>query len=379
LAVESIKRVEKAIEEIRVGRMVILVDDEDRENEGDLCMAAEAVTPEAITFMATKACGLICLAMTPERVEYLRLPMMVRENRSRFETAFTVSIEAREGVTTGISAADRATTIRKAVDRDAQPDDLVSPGHIFPLRASPGGVLQRVGQTEGSVDLARLAGMTPAGVICEIMRPDGTMARMPDLRKFAQEHDLMLLSIADMVSYRLQKDRLVRRIGEAELSIGHERKKNRVMAFVYEAVPGIERSKYLAVVFGDLNNGDPPLCRVHAGCLLADVFGVPHFGEHVSVRQAISTIENEGRGVFLYLPPVNGLSSEDLVKHKEGADDDPHHHEGQLREFGIGAQILADLGVKKLRLISSSPRKLFGLRGFGLEVVEQIACEEEGK
>jgi len=373
---ESIHRIERAIREIREGHMVILVDDEDRENEGDLCMAAELVTPEAVTFMATQACGLVCLALTPERVEALKLPMMVRDNRSRFGTAFTVSIEAREGVTTGISAADRAVTIRTAVAPEPKPDDLVSPGHVFPLRAAPGGVLQRAGQTEGSVDLARLAGLFPAGVICEIMRPDGTMARLPDLRTFAEQHGLLIITIADLIAYRLQKDRLIRRAAEAKMVIQGGGPMEATVV-LYEAVAGIERRQYLAMVVGDVHNGKPPLCRVHTGCLLADIFGVPHLEQHVTIAESLRAIRREGRGVLLYLPPSAELTTEEIRAHEVGAPSDPHHHEAQLREFGIGAQILADLGIHKLRLITSSPRKMFGLRGFGLEVVEQIASEED--
>jgi len=358
--------------------MVILVDDEDRENEGDLTMAAEKVTPEAITFMATKGCGLICLTLTPDRVKRLGLPMMVESNDSQFGTAFTVSIEAAEGVSTGISSADRAHTIRVASDPEKGPGDIVSPGHVFPLRAMPGGVLQRTGQTEGSVDLARLAGMRPSGVICEIMKPDGRMARMPDLEGFSREHGLAIVSIADLIEYRLQKDRLVERRSETDLELRSRDGRTAVFkTYVYRAVPGIRRREYLALALGDLTDGTPVPCRGHVACMADDVFGARTRGSSPALQDVVDAIIRRGRGVILYLPSREPMEIELTAATAEKGDAPRRRdREGEIREYGIGAQILLDLGVRRLQVISNNPHRLIGLEAWGFEETEQIPIEE---
>ncbi len=369
---ETIERVERAIEAFRAGRMVVLVDDEDRENEGDLCMAAEKVTPEAINFMATHGRGLICLALSEERVRRLRLPMMVDENQAARSTAFTVSIEAREGVTTGISAADRAHTIRVAVAPDATHEDLVSPGHVFPLRARPGGVLQRTGHTEGAVDLARLAGLEPAGVICEIMRDDGTMARAPDLRRFAERHGLHLLSIADLVQYRLQQEKQVERVATSTVTL---RSGRRWQAHLYELA--VQDRRALALTLGVFDPERPTLVRVHAGGVLPDALGL-HLPERYGLQAALERIEAEGVGAVLLLPGEEGWRAElsRIVGQPTGT---PPRVQGEvLREFGFGAQVLADLGLRRIRLLTSRRRRLPSLEGYGLEVVEQILPDLQG-
>ncbi len=363
---DAIDRVERALQAFREGRMVVLVDDEDRENEGDLCMAAERVTPEAINFMATHGRGLICLALSEERVAQLGLPMMVDENRASRSTAFTVSIEAREGVTTGISAADRAHTIRVAVAPDARPEDLVSPGHVFPLRARPGGVLQRTGHTEGAVDLARLAGLCAAGVICEIMREDGTMARAPDLEAFAARHRLPLLSIADLVQYRMQREKQVRRVASAPLETKSGR---RWVAHRYE-LP-IEGRRALALTLGVLERERPTLVRVHGTGVLSDALGV-RVPSRFGLAEAMARIEEEGCGALLLLPRPGDVERE-VARLAGLAEEGPQQVQGEvLREFGFGAQVLADLGLGRIRLLTSRPRRLPSLEGYGLEVVEQI-------
>ena len=372
--IRAIERATKAIEEIKAGRMVILVDDEDRENEGDLTMAAELVTPDAVTFMATRGCGLICLTLTPERVDALGLPMMVQANRSPLQTAFTVSIEAADGVTTGISAADRAHTIKVAADPAADPKRIVSPGHVFPLRAMPGGVLQRTGQTEGSVDLARLAGLTPAGVICEIMKQDGTMARMDDLRVFAKEHGLHIVSIADLIEYRLQNDRLVERVAAYEIEIGGEKRRAAFTAHVYRAIPGIRRREYIALALGDVADGDWVPCRGHVASLVDDAFGGRTRPNSPPLAEAIDAIIERGRGVVLYLPP-EGSPGEELAAISGGVAA-PRDERGVIREYGMGAQILLDLGVRKLQVISNNPRRLVGLEAWGFEATAQVGIEE---
>jgi 3,4-dihydroxy 2-butanone 4-phosphate synthase/GTP cyclohydrolase II len=372
-------RVQAAIDDIRAGRMVILVDDEDRENEGDLTLAAECVTPEAINFMARFGRGLICLTMTSAQVDRLDLPMMQAPGRRgpTLGTAFTVSIEARQGVTTGISAADRAHTIRVAISHEARPDDVVTPGHVFPLRSRSGGVLVRAGQTEGSVDLARLAGLTPAGVICEIMNDDGTMARMQDLEAFSAQHGIRILTIADLIAYRLQTESIVRRLSAVEIVL--ERTRSRWNAVVYE--DEIEHQQLLALVKGRPSQVDAVLCRVHHGSTLADAFGVPVTGR-TSLTAAVDAIEREGVGVIVYLPPSDDLRSEIAVLDPvpAAAESSPFAAHGPrslgpLREYGFGAQVLRELGVRKLRLLTNNPKRLVGLVGHGLEVAECVALD----
>ncbi|GMV15569.1 MAG: 3,4-dihydroxy-2-butanone-4-phosphate synthase [Polyangiaceae bacterium] len=376
---EPLTRVRRALDDIRAGKMVILVDDEDRENEGDLTMAADQVTPEAINFMAIHGRGLICLTLTEGQVERLELPMM-QPPKGRagppLGTAFTVSVEAREGVTTGISAADRAHTVKVAIAPDAKPDDLVTPGHVFPLRARRGGVLVRAGQTEGSVDLARLAGLTPAGVICEIMNDDGTMARMPDLERFAERHGLVILTIADLIRYRLQAERLVERAEEADIVL--DRTDTAWRAIVYEAT--VEDRQLMALVKGDLSRPGAILCRMHSGSTLGDVFASPASEGGRNLFEAVDAIEAEGRGVIVYLPPSGDLSAEleSIARRTKSsplaspAPLDSRAHGGTLREYGLGAQVLRELGVSQIRLLTNNPRKIAGIHGYGLEVVESV-------
>jgi 3,4-dihydroxy 2-butanone 4-phosphate synthase / GTP cyclohydrolase II len=362
--------IEEAIDEIRRGRMVILMDDKDRENEGDLCMAAEKVTPQAINFMATHGRGLVCLPLTEERVRHLGLSMMVSENTSPFGTAFTVSVDAATGITTGISAADRAKTILDAIADDAKPQDLATPGHIFPLRARNGGVLVRAGQTEGSVDLARLAGLNPSGVICEIMKNDGTMARQPDLMRFAKKHKLKVVTIADLIQYRLNYDSLVYRAAAAPLPT---RLGGDFQAIVYNTL--VDQSEHLALIKGNISPKEETLVRVHTKYVPGDVFGFELLNTGAVIQRSMEIIARKGKGIILYLQPEHKGIRPDMVTYPklEGKQQRGMNrsfvYQANFKEYGIGAQILRDLGVRKMRLLTNNKKHLVGLRGYGLEVV----------
>jgi 3,4-dihydroxy 2-butanone 4-phosphate synthase/GTP cyclohydrolase II len=370
--------IEEAIEQFRQGRIVIIVDDEDRENEGDLAIAAEKVTPQAINFMARYGRGLVCLTLTEERCEELRLPLMVESNTSIFGTAFTVSIEGRGKVTTGISAADRAATIATAIDPRTRPEDLLRPGHVFPLRARRGGVLKRAGQTEASVDLAALAGLTPAGVICEIMNEDGTMARLSDLARFAAEHGLSMITVADLIRYRLRHETLVKKVAAPRLPTRWG--EFRLHAYRADATG----EEHVALVMGEIDPEEPVLVRVHSQCLTGDIFGSARCDCGRQLEQALEKIAAEGRGVLLYLLQEGrgiGLFNKlkayelqeqghDTVEANEKLGFRPDH-----RDYGIGAQILRDLGVRKMRVMTNNPSKYVGLAGYGLEIVERVPLE----
>ncbi len=371
--------IEDGLEDIKKGKMVILVDDEDRENEGDLCMAAEKVTPEAINFMAKYGRGLICLSLTPERVAELRLPMMSEENTSAFGTAFTVSIEAKRGVTTGISAADRARTILTAIDQKTVAEDLARPGHVFPLRSKPGGVLQRTGQTEGSVDLARLAGLYPAGVICEIMNDDGTMARVPELMEFAERHHLKIVTVKDLIRYRMLRDRLVNRIAVTTLPTEYG---GNFTAIAYSNYA--DSNVHIALVKGEIRPDDSVLVRVHSECLTGDVFASKRCDCGEQMHKAMEMIKKEGKGVILYMRQEGrGIGLANKLKAYELQDKGLDTVEANLRlgfkpdlrDYGIGAQILVDIGVRKMRLMTNNPKKIVGLEGYGLKVVERVSIE----
>lgn len=373
-----IARIEDALEAFRQGKMIIVVDDEDRENEGDLTIAAEKITPEAINFMATHGRGLVCLSMTPERLDELEVPLMVSQNTSRFETAFCIPFEAKGRTTTGISAADRAATVLAAIDPATMPHDLLRPGHIFPLRARTGGVMERAGQTEAAVDLARIAGLYPAGVICEIMNEDGTMARMPDLAKFAKKHGLLIVTIADLIKYRIRTETLVKKVASTKLptSFGD--------FALHVFVNQLDKKEHVALVRGDVSSGKDVLVRVHSSCLTGDVLHSIRCDCGAQLDAAMKLIADEGRGILLYLNQEGrGIGLANKIRAYELQDEgfdtveanERLGFKADQRDYGMGVQMLRDLGVKSMRLLSNNPRKLVGIEGYGLSVSEWLPLE----
>lgn len=368
-------RIEEAIEDIRRGRFVIIVDDENRENEGDLAIAAEKVTPDTINFMASEGRGLVCMPITGERLDDLAIPLMVQDNTSKNCTAFTVSIEAKRGVTTGISAADRAKTVQTVLDPASRPSDIARPGHIFPIRAREGGVLARAGHTEAIVDLSRLAGLYPAGVICEIMNADGTMARLPELEKTAERYGLKIIAIRDLIAYRSRHECLVKRVAEARLPTRY----GDFRAVAYRSA--VDSNEHVALVKGEVADGDPVLVRVHSECLTGDVFGSSRCDCGEQITAAMERIAEEGRGVLLYMRQEGrGIGFHNKLKAYELQDQGLDTVEANLalgfppdlRDYGVGAQILVDLGVREIRLMTNNPRKVIGLESYGLDIVETV-------